>query len=562
MKRLRWQILVVAVTLVIVALLLLSQQPVSVVTLPEAAPGGIYTEALVGSMGRMNPMLDWNNPVDRDINRLLFSGLVKFDSRGLPQPDLADSWGASSDGTIYNFSIRQNAVWHDGQPVTSDDVIFTIELIKSSGSLFPQDIKDLWSQIEIKRLDDKTFQFKLPEPFAPFLDYATFGVLPRHILEGIPADQLASAEFNLNPVGSGPYKFDRLLTSGGQITGVALAANPDYFIRPPFIEQVVFRFYPTSAAAFDAYKRGEVVGVSQLTSDVLDVALREPSLAVHSSRLPQMGLVFLNLNNPSVSFLQNENLRRALLLGVNRNIIVSHILKGQAIIADGPILSGSWAYYEEIEKFPYDPDAAMQLLKAEGFVLPAGSDVREKDGQSLTFSLVHPNDDIHTQIAQAIQSDWALIGVRIDLQPVAYDALLNDYLAPRNYQAALADLNISRTPDPDPYLFWHQSESTGGQNYSQWDNRTASEFLESARTSADFAERARLYRNFQVVFTKDMPSLPLYYPVYSYGVDVQVQGVQIAPLYDLSDRLSLITEWYLVTRRTLEEQTPAPTTAP
>lgn len=561
MKRLRWQILVVAVTLVIVALLLLSQQPVSVVTLPEAAPGGIYTEALVGSMGRMNPMLDWNNSVDRDINRLLFSGLVKFDSRGLPQPDLADSWGVSSDGTIYNFSIRQNAVWHDGQPVTSDDVLFTIELIKSSGSLFPQDIKDLWSQIEVKRLDDKTFQFKLPEPFAPFLDYATFGVLPKHILESIPADQLASADFNLNPIGSGPYTFERLLTSGGQITGVVLAANEAYFIRPPFVEQVVFRFYPTSATAFDAYKRGEVIGISQISNDILESALQEPSLSVYTSRLPQMGLVFLNLNNPSVSFLQNENVRRALLLGVNRNIIVSHILKGQAIIADSPILSGSWAYYEEIEKFPYDPDAAMQLLKAEGFVVPAGSDVRAKDGQPLTFSLVHPNDEVHTLIAQSIQADWALIGVRIDLQPVAYDALVNDYLTPRNYQAALADLNTSRTPDPDPYLFWHQSESTGGQNYSQWDNRTASEFLESARTSADFAERARLYRNFQVIFAKDMPSLPLYYPVYSYGVDVQVQGVQVAPIYDLSDRLALITEWYLVTRRTLE-QTPVPTEAP
>src|SRR5690606_16709656 len=118
MKRLRWQILVVAVTLVIVTLLLLSQQPVSVITLPEAAPGGIYTEALVGSMGRLNPMLDWNNPADRDINRLIFSGLMKFDSRGLPQPDLADAWGASADGTVYNFSIRQNAQWHDGQPVT------------------------------------------------------------------------------------------------------------------------------------------------------------------------------------------------------------------------------------------------------------------------------------------------------------------------------------------------------------------------------------------------------------------------------------------------------------
>ena len=563
MKRLRWQILVVAVTIVIVALLLLSQQPVSIVTSPEAASGGIYTEALIGSMGRLNPMLDWNNSADRDVNRLIFSGLIRFDSHGLPQPDLAESWGTSSDGTLYNFSIRPGAVWHDGEPVTADDVIFTIELIKSSGSLFPQDIKDLWSQIEIKRFNDKTLQSKLPEPFSPFLDYVTFGILPKHLLETVPADQLANAEFNLQPIGTGPYKFDRILTSGGQISGVVLNVNKDYYLPAPFIEQVVFRFYPNSAAAFDAYQQGEVLGVSQLTNDILQQALIEPAFSVYTSRLPQMGLVFLNLNNPGVPFLQSEKVRRALLLGVNRKNIVSHIMQGQAIIADGPILPGSWAYYDEIEKFDYDPDAAAVLLKEDGYAIPAGGgDVRAKDGQFLSFTLIHPDDTLHTQIAQAIQSDWALIGVQIELQAVSYDSLINDFLTTRNYQAVLADLNTARTPDPDPYLFWHQSEATGGQNYSQWDNRTASEFLETARTATNFEDRARLYRNFQVLFAKDMPSLPLYYPVYSYGVDVQVQGVQVAPmLYDVSDRFALIAEWFLVTRRTLE-QTPVPTLVP
>ncbi len=270
-----------------------------------------------------------------------------------------------------------------------------------------------------------------------------------------------------------------------------------------------------------------------------------------------MGLVFLNLNNPSVGFLQDASVRRALMLGLNRTVIVSHILKGQAIVADRPILPGSWAYYEDIEKFPYDPEAAIQIFNKAGYIFTAGSTVRSKDGQSMILTLVHPDDAIHTQIAQAIQSDWALIGVQVNLQSVPYDSLVNDYLTTRNYEAALADLNTSRTPDPDPYLFWHQAEATGGQNYSQWDNRTASEFLETARTAADFNERARLYRNFQVVFAKELPSLPLYYPVYSYGVDSQVQGVQVAPMYDTSDRLALIDDWYLVTRRTLEEQSTA-----
>src|SRR5512140_2109254 len=224
MKRLRWQILVVVATVIIVAVLLLSQQPIASTNVTQAAAGGVYTEALAGSLGRLNPLLDWNNPADRDVDRLVFSGLVKFDSHGLPQADLAESWGTSADGTIYNFTLRPNAVWQDGTPVTSDDVIFTIDLIKTS-SLLPQDIKDLWGQIDVKKLDDKNLKFTLPEPFAPFLDYATFGILPKHLLQSTPAAQLASAPFNINPVGTGSYKFDHLLVDSGHITGVVLTAN-------------------------------------------------------------------------------------------------------------------------------------------------------------------------------------------------------------------------------------------------------------------------------------------------------------------------------------------------
>lgn len=563
MKRLRWQILVILITLIVVAVLLVGQQPVgNLPLLPQPTSGGVYTEALVGSMGRLNPLLDWNNPADRDINRLIFSGLIKFDSHGLPQPDLAESWGTSADGTIYNFTLRPNALWQDGEPVTSDDIVFTINLIMSSGSLFPQDIKDLWSEIEIKQLDEKNLKFTLPEPYAPFLDYVTFGVLPKHLLESITPEQLSSAEFNLKPIGTGPYKFDHLIVEDGQIRGVVLTLNEQYYLNKPFIPQVVFRYYADSAGALDAYEQGEVLGVSQIGNKVLEKALADPTLSIYTSRLPQLSMVFLNLKNPATPFLQDAKVRRALMMGLNRKAIVANFLGGQAIIADGPILPGSWAYYDGIEHIEYDPEAAANLLKTEGYVLPAsGGDVREKEGQPLALTLVHPDDELHTRIAEMIQNNWGQIGVRVDLQPASYEMLVRDYLAPRSYQTALVDLTMARTPDPDPYPFWHQAEATGGQNYSQWDDRTASEYLETARTSTDFTDRTRLYRNFQVIFSKELPSLPLYYPVYSYGVDSQVQGVQVAPLYDTSDRLAFIQEWYLITRRTLEE-TPAATVAP
>jgi peptide/nickel transport system substrate-binding protein len=562
MKRLRWQILVVLITLVIVVVLLISQQPALTPLLPQPAQGGVYSEALIGSLGRLNPLLDWNNPADRDVDRLIFSGLIKFDARGLPQPDLAESWGVTPDGTVYNFTIRPNAVWQDGAPVTSDDVIFTVNLIKSS-SLFPQDVKDLWNQIQITKLNDNNLQFTLPEPFAPFLDYMTFGVLPKHILGTTDPAQLASSPFDINPVGSGPYKFDHLILNSGKITGVVLTVNDKYYGPAPYIQQVVFRYYPDSKSALDAYNQGEVLGVSQITNDVLASALTESNLSIYTSTLPQLSIIMLNLNNNQTPFLQNANVRHALMLGLNREYIVSKILKGEAIIADGPILPNSWAYYGGLERIDYDPTAAAAMLKSEGYVIPAsGGTVRSKDNVALSFTLIHPDDPIHRQIAQLIQQEWAYIGVQVNLQAVPYDQMIATYLAPRSYQAALIDMNFARTPDPDPYPFWHQAEATTGQNYSQWDNQAASEYLEQARTTTDFTIRARLYRNFQVVFEKDLPSLPLYFPVYNYGVDAQVHGVQVAPLlYDTSDRLAFLSSWYLVTRRALE-QTPTPAAQP
>jgi peptide/nickel transport system substrate-binding protein len=184
-----------------------------------------------------------------------------------------------------------------------------------------------------------------------------------------------------------------------------------------------------------------------------------------------------------------------------------------------------------------------------------------KDEVSLSFTMAYPDDDLHAQLAQTIQENWAAIGVEVNLKAVSYDSLLNDYLTPRTYQAVLVDLDLTRSYDPDPYPFWHQAEITAGQNYSQWDNRTASEYIEQARVIADTGVRTRLYRNFQVVFARELPALLLYYPVYTFATDQVMQGVQGAPLFESADRFNGIADWYLITRRALEK-TSQPTVVP
>ena len=436
MKKLRWQFLVVALTLIVVAVLLLTQQQPSVnPILPQPASGGIYTEALVGSFGRLNPLLDFNNPADREVDRLLFSSLLKFDSQGIPQPDLAESWGVSADGKIYNVTIRGNANWDDGTPVTSDDVLFTLSLLRSQDSAYSSDVRTLWDGVQITRLNDKNIKFVLTEPFVPFLDYLTFGILPKHLLELVAADQLAANSFNLSPVGSGPYKFDHLTIENGKIAGVVLTASKTYFGKIPFMDQIVFRYYPNSLAAIAAYHSGEVLGISEITQDALPSALAETNLALYSSRMPRLTMIFLNLGDKTLPFFQDKNVRHGLMLGLNRQWMVDQLLQGQGIVANSPILPGTWAYYSGVTQINFDTDAAIADLKTAGYVLPAGGSVRAKDNISLSFTLAYPDDDLHAKLAQSIQQNWEAIGVGVTLKAVSYDLLLNDYLTPRTYQA-------------------------------------------------------------------------------------------------------------------------------
>jgi peptide/nickel transport system substrate-binding protein len=550
LRKLRWQIIVVLLALVAIGVLLLSQQPTLTLNPQEGekpVAGGIYTEALVGSFGRLNPVLDAYNSTDFDIDRLIFSGLINHDSRGLPYGDLAETWGISQDGKSYSFAIRPNAKFHDGSPVTSDDILYTIELMRSPDLPVPADLRDFWSQVDVQVIDEKTIQFRLPEPFAPFLDYLDFGVLPKHLLEGFAPGQLVDAPFNLSPVGSGPFRFDSVDSKDDKILGVTLQSFPEYYGAAPFLDKVTFRYYPDEASALAAYNSGEVLGVSQITQKTLPEALKIANLSLFTSRLPRLALVYLNLNEPGLPFFQDATVRRALLMGINRRWIADRLLGGQAIIANGPILPDNWAYYDGIEHIDFDREGAIALLKQAGYTIPAeGGNVRSKDGVPLSFELAYPEGELYTAIAQRIQQDWSSIGVQVDLKAVPYDQLISDYLEPRTYQAALAEINFMRSPDPDPYPFWHQAQITAGQNYSQWDDRQASEYLEQARVLDDFEQRLKRYRNFQVRFSSELPALPLFVPVISHGVDQKVRGVTMGPLYDFSDRFANITSWYLL----------------
>ena len=563
MKKYRWQFLILFLTGLVVGLLLVMEKRggLGEISTPQPAQGGVYTEALIGNLQRLNPLLDDNNSVDRDIDSLVFSGLVKFDSRGIAQPELAESIGISQDGLLYNITLKPDLTWHDGESLTTRDVLFTIELIRNGKGFIKNDIRKLWSSVEVYIFDDQHMQLKLPEAFSPFMDYLAFGVLPQHLFEGLTIDEIAESPLNLQPIGSGPYQFKELIIEESRIIGIKLQAFPNYAGDQPYLQELIFYYYPDAQSAYNAFEEGLVQGISEIPADMVEKALLNEKLNVYTGRLPRMSIVLLNLDDIGVPFFQEAEVRRALLMGIDRNRIISQLFNGQAIIANSVILPGTWAYSEQTPQVVYDPQGAADLLKNAGYVISdeTGS-VRANAEVELAFVFSYPDDDLHQSIAQMIQEDWAEIGVKVDLEAVPPDVFIEQKLDTRAYQAALIDLNLSQTPDPDPYPFWDLGQAESGQNYSQWNNRLASDSIEQARLTTDLMERTRLYHNFQAIFAEELPALPLYYPVYNYGVSTQILGVAMGPLFDTSDRLATITDWYLTTTRLPQTEVPEDST--
>jgi peptide/nickel transport system substrate-binding protein len=530
-------------------------------TVPAA--GGVYTEALVGQPEHFNPLLEAGNQIDRDVDRLVFSGLTTWDTTGKPIGDLASSWWVSEDGLTYTFNLRDDVRWHDGQPFNADDVIFTIGLLRDPNFPGPADLAAFWRAITVERLSAYSVRFTLPEPFAPFLDYTAIGILPEHLLRGVSAADLATDPFNQTPIGTGPYRVVQVgvtppETPGGPsaVAEVLLEDNPSYYGPSYMIHQVRFLLFPDTQSAFNGYVDGYVQGLSRLSPDQLPDVLATPNLNLFSARLPRLSLIYLNLEKERVPLFAEKQTRQALLAALNRQWMIDHLLAGQAFVASSPILPGTWAYNDKLVPISYDPLHAAQLLNDAGWTVPSDAlpgtadYLRTSGNDEATFTLLTPDDATHMAIAQKVIENWAAVGVQVSLDPQPAATVVQD-LTGHQYEAALTDIDFSRYPDPDPYPFWHQTQIETGQNYSSYNNREVSQLLETARTTTDLESRAKLYRSFQARFADQTPALLLYYPMYTYAVDSRVQNVQLGPIVDPSDRFRNLADWYVVTRRVI-----------
>ena len=547
-RHIRWQILLALVGLVILGVLLgFSTYTVETVTIPDH--GGVYREGVAGPPQYLNPLLCQASATDEDLCALLYRGLTKIDKQGRVVPDLAQAWTVEN-GLVYTFRLRDDQFWHDGEPITADDVLFTTGLLQDPDLVALPDLASLWRTVTVEKLDDYSVRFSLREPFTPFMDYTSIGLLPEHIWAGTPANVLASSPLTEMPIGSGPMRVADIKSDH-----IALEPNPFTGTRPPYLSGLQLKYYPDHPSLFAAFDAGEIDGISQILPTELPVAAARDDLQLFSSVESSYVNIIFNLRNPDVPFLQDPNVRKALYYGLNREALIDDVINGQGIVAHSLLLPENWAYNPNVTKYDYNPDLARQMLDEAGWVDSDGDGIRDKDGQPMQF-LLHANDEsVQSALITRIAEDWQALGVNVVATPVPFATLVGDLLTPRRFEAALIGWEL--TGDPDPYPLWHSTQiEGGGQNYSGWDNAEADTLLEQGRAIVDLEERRGLYAEFQRIFTDELPALLLYYPVYTYGVSDRVHNVQVGSLNHASERFETFPDWYIVTRRVPVNQAP------
>ena len=507
--------------------------------------GGVYREGIVGQPRYISPMLARTNDVDMALTRLLYSGLLKLTNEDTLEGDLAESVEVSEDGKQYTAHLREGVTWHDGEQFTADDVVFTIQTIQNPDTKSPS--APSFQGVTVQKVNDRTVTFTLREPYAPFLYNLTVGIAPEHIWASVEPKNLALAEQNLKPIGTGPFTFKKLRKrSLGEILEIELERYDGTHGPRPFLDGITFTFFESNEALTRAVRRRAVDGVSFVPPSLVPEIARIPRTTVHRVKLPQYFAVFFNqARNPALA---DRVVRTALDLAADRERLIREALRGEGTRADAPIPPGFLGYSGGVRHVEFNLGKAKQNLEEAGWKDTDGDGVREKNDVKLAVTLTTTDWPEYVTTAELLAESWRQIGAAVTVESKTVGTVQTEVIRPRNYEALLYGEVLGA--DPDPYPFWHSTQTRDpGLNLALYRNRDADKLLEEARKTTDTARRSATYEKFQERLLEDLPAIFLYSPLYTYATNANLRGEMFDALPLPSERFTTVSSWYLKTRR-------------
>ncbi|MDB5169077.1 MAG: hypothetical protein JWO41_433 [Candidatus Saccharibacteria bacterium] len=507
----------------------------------KPVPGGIYSEGITGTFTGANPLYATND-VDQSVSRLIFAGLFKHDTRNNLVGDLASDYSVDAKGTTYTVHLKPNLTWQDGQPLTSDDVVFTYQSIQNPDAQSP--LRSSWQGITVSAPDSRTVVFKLPSTLASFPYNMTNGIVPKHILATVAMTDLRTIDFNtIQPIGAGPFQWRTIQVSGTDPTNaeeqIALEPFAGYNGGKPKLSSFIIHAFADQKQLLHAFRSGEVRAMQGLSE--LPPQVNAKTVEQHNFLYTAGTYVFFKT---SEGVLANANVRQALVRATDQKAIISHLGYSTHGV-NGPLLTGQQGYDRAYDQAPFDLKAAKAILDSDGWLL--GKDgYRHKDKATLGFSLAAGNSAEYEGVSSQLKRQWAALGVKLDVRLQSQDELQYN-LSHHAYDAVLYGISIGQ--DPDVFVYWDSSQanvlSDNRLNFSEYKNAAADTALESGRTRLDPAIRAVKYKPFFQAWQQDAPAIGLYQPRMLYITKGLVFGLDDQMINVATERYNNVQNWQI-----------------
>lgn len=534
-----------------IAFLFFASRMLDRVTVPRPAAGGTLREGAIGEPRFINPLYA-SNDTDRDLSSIVFSGLIRYDRNGSIAMDLAETVDISPDGKTYTVALRPGLSWHDGEPLTVDDITFTLKTVQDPAYQSP--LRANWQGVAIEKLNNTTVRFSLRQPYAPFIENLAVGILPEHLWRKIPRETAILSDLNLKPVGSGPYQFKKFThREDGTITSLTLTRNRAYHLKGPYLDEIRFSFYPDEAALAAAYRHNDIDAFIFRSAERLR-ELEHLDAMIHELKLPKIFGVFLN---PSIQpALGRKSVRSALALAIDREALIRETAAGGGVLVNSAIPEGTFGANTDIPPVPFDPGRARELLAKDGWKDANGDGTlertegtgRNRKTTKLEFRIATSDSPELDAAANRIGEMWRAVGVRVGVKILPVADLEATMIRPRAYEVLLFGEVFGH--DPDPFAFWHTSQlKDPGLNIALYSNRNVDQLLEETRRTNDAAVRAEKYHQFQKIVSDELGAIFLYRPTNYYALRNGFGGVDLGTITLTEERFNEVNLWYTGTRR-------------
>lgn len=525
---------IIVITSVLLVLKINSQFLVQVPT-----SGGELKEGMIGTPRFINPVLATSD-TDRDLTALVYSGLLRINNNGELITDLAQSYSISDDGLNYHFILKDNAVFQDGTPVTTSDIIFTI--LKTQDPSIKSPKRPNWDGVRVEKISDTEIEFSLASPYAPFVYNTTIGILPEHKWKDITAEEFPFSSLNTNPIGSGPYEFVKTgKDPDGILNSIELKAFSKFVIKKAYISKIYVNFYKNEDALLAGFAKKQVTSIHSITpKNIGALSLKHEQVIT----LPYSRIFALFFNQNKSTLLTDKKLRDALDTAIDRNEIVKSVLSGYATPLYTPLTLFSTTTPEK----EYGVEAARKKFNALNDRYDTSTDKTnsENSKQKIKFTITTGNVPELEAVGQKLVDTFNSLGAHVDLKITDTNDLTTQIIRPREYEAILFGYVINR--DLDYYSFWHSSQrSDPGLNLSAYTSIESDSALDEARNSIDFEEKFPLLQKFEKQVINDIPAVFLYSPDFIYVLPQKVQAQFPQIIVTPSDRYFEVYNWYIET---------------